>query len=95
MDNFSFLEIEESAPSNSGQPLSNIAPKLDTPMQNKKDSHLKTIEKTPLLNNPTPTNEFTNFINYNNDNYNEINETTPHTEQAIILSTLFSSISKK
>lgn len=96
MDNFSFLEIEETAPSNSGQLLSNITDTLERPMSDKKDSHLTAIELAPSQDNLTVTNEFTHFINYNNSHYySEINGSTSHTEQAIILSALFSSISKK
>lgn len=96
MDNFSFLEIEETTASGSGQLLSDIAPRSDTPISDKKDNQLKTIEKAPSQDNLTSANEFKNFINYNNNHYyNEINGSTSHTEQAIILSVLFSSISKK
>ncbi|EPJ3765917.1 hypothetical protein NPI25_003364, partial [Providencia stuartii] len=40
-------------------------------------------------------NEFSHFLNYKNNHYHNTADSASHTEQLVILSELFSSISKK
>ncbi|EOY8495413.1 hypothetical protein [Providencia stuartii] len=98
MDNFSFLEIEETTQSKDEQPLSNMAIKQELPLPEK----IEVVSESTTKPQPTQPNEshstineFSHFLNYKNNHYHNTADSASHTEQLVILSELFSSISKK
>ncbi|QIC14895.1 hypothetical protein G3341_03860 [Providencia vermicola] len=95
MDNFAFLEIEEKNHSNNEKTLSNITTKKEPVLSEniKEEATSITQEKTDSNQSAQP--ELDHFMDYKHNYYHNPVASEPHLERIVILSDLFSSISKK